>query len=78
MTEEQLTNEQLIEKCQKLEKENQTLFAKYSDLTIFFSSVMASAHSYIDDPIFEKNRDTPMYFKVTCDEELIKKYGLFR
>lgn len=69
---EQLTKEQLIVKCKELEKENQSNTAKYSDLLIFFSSVMASAHSYLDDPIFEKNRDTPMYYKVTCDENLIK------
>ncbi len=38
---------------------------------------MQDAKKNIDEPMYERNRGKPLYFKVTYDEEARKNFGLF-
>ena len=79
MTElEQLTKQQLIEKVIELKKENQLFIQQNLDLTYFFANIMATCKEYIDNPLFEKNRERPLAHKIVANENFNKKYGLSR
>lgn len=72
----QLTKQQLIEKVIGLEKESQSFIQQNLDLTYFFANIMATCKEYIDNPLFEKNRELPLAHKIVPNEEFTKKYGL--
>lgn len=79
MTElEQLTKQQLIEKVIELKEENQSFIQKNLDLNYLFAGIMATCKEYIDNPLFEKNRERPLAHKIVANEEFNQKYGLSR
>ena len=82
MTEEkqlsELTKEELIQKCEELQKESQIFIQQNLDLTYLFSNVMMSCEEYTNKPMFEKNRTLPLKYKIVPNEEFNKYYGLFR
>lgn len=62
-----LTNQQLIEKVLELQKSYSNIAKEKLDLDWLFGNICRDLKQYIDDPMFSKNRQLPLAYKVVED-----------
>ncbi len=64
---QQLTKEQLVEKVIKLQKDYSDLTKEKLDLDYLFGNMCRTLKDYIENPMFTKNRQIPLAYKVVED-----------